>query len=266
MTMAKPHPPPQLYAIRATAAPIAVVFAHRGPWFMIARWNLNANKVEPGTWFRGKIYQRRCDISPDGKFLYYFAMKGGQPFHAVSRVPWLTALALWRADSTYTNGSHFVSGRSKAAEWTPHQGTIAPLRKKHGLALASNETRAYAAERLRGWREHPEAAPRPRSDVFHENTPQWLVADQPGGESRLELRDEGYVRGRLEGRNPCYSLDGEPLVDVSWADWDRRGRLLIATRRGTLEIRNANNNIQHSCSLAQFVPDPRPSPAHAQRW
>ena len=68
--MAKPPPPPQLYAIRATAASIAVVFAHRGPWFMIARWNLDANKVEPGTWFRGRIYQRRCDISPDGKWLY----------------------------------------------------------------------------------------------------------------------------------------------------------------------------------------------------
>jgi hypothetical protein len=41
----KPPPPPQLYAIRATAAPTAVVFAHRGPWFMIALWNAR-NKLQ----------------------------------------------------------------------------------------------------------------------------------------------------------------------------------------------------------------------------
>lgn len=264
--MAKPGPPPQLYAIRATAAPIAVVFARRGPWFNIARWDLDANKIQPGAWFRGRIYQRRCDISPVGKWLYYFAMKGGRPFHAVSRVPWLTALALWHDDSTYTNGSHFVSGRRRAPKWTPDQGTIAPLGKKHGLSLAINETRPYAAEHLRGWRQHPEAPRRPSSDVFYEKTPQWLVADQPGGDGRLELRDEGYVRGPFEGRNPRYSFDGESLAEVSWADWDRRGRLLVATRHGTLEIRNANNNVQHSHSFVEFVPDPRPSPAHAHRW
>lgn len=264
--MASDARPPQLYAIRATAAPMVAVFAHRGPWFMLARWDVAANKIERGAWFRGRIYQRRSDISPDGELLYYFAMKGGHSFHAVSRMPWLTALALWKADTTYGNGSHFVAATKRADDWPPHEGTTAPLAKKYGLALAGNATVAYGVERRRGWRDHPEAPRRTASDTFHETTPQWLVCDQPGGSSRLELRDQGYASGRLEGRAPRYTLDGDALDGVTWADWDARGRLLVATRDACLEIRTANNKVRSSRSLADFEADPQPSPPRAQRW
>ncbi|MDQ3367972.1 MAG: hypothetical protein M3680_21310 [Myxococcota bacterium] len=264
--MLKPPAPPQLYAIRATAAPVAVVFAHRGRWFLVARWDLTSNTVEPGAWFRGRIFQRRADISPDGKLLYYFAMKGGHPFHAVSRVPWLTALALWHGDTTYGNGSHFAPARNRAPQWLPHEGSIEPLAKKYRYELVHNDSVAYGAERRRGWREHPDAVPRPRSDVYHEKTPNWLVCDQPGGASRLELRDQGYVSGRIEGRAPRYTLDGEPLDNVTWADWDQRGRLLVATREACLEIRSTTNRVTGSRSLADFVPDPDPPPGHARSW
>jgi hypothetical protein len=50
-------PRPQLHASRALAAPVAVVFAHRGPWFLIARWDLAANKVEQGAWFRSRAHR-----------------------------------------------------------------------------------------------------------------------------------------------------------------------------------------------------------------
>jgi hypothetical protein len=81
----------------------------------------------------------------------------------------------------------------------------------------------------------------------------------------LELRDEGYVSGRLEGRAPRYALDGEPLTDVVWADWDTRGRLLVATRDGRLEIRSSKNRVTHAVEL-DWDPTPSPSPASAQRW
>jgi len=264
--MTTPPPPPLLYAIRASAAPVAVVFAHRGPWFKVARWDLATNRVQRGAWFRGKIFQRRSDISPDGELLHYVAMKGGHTFHAVSRMPWLTALALWHADTTYGNGSHFTPARARSAPSHPHEGTIAPLAAVHHLQLTNNDSVAYGPERRRGWRDHPDAPRRPGSDTFHERTPQWLVCEQPAGKSRLELRDHGYVSGRLEGRVPRYTLDGEPLEDVTWADWDSRGRLLVATRSATLEIRTARNKIQSTRSLADFVPDPQPPPSRARGW
>ena len=94
------------------------------------------------------------------------------------------------------------------------------------------------------------------------------MRDRPGGDERLELRDNGYVRGRLEGRAPRYALDGESLTDVVWADWDARGRLLVATRAATVEIRTAKNKVTHSASLADdhWQPAPSAAPATARRW
>jgi hypothetical protein len=93
------------------------------------------------------------------------------------------------------------------------------------------------------------------------------VCDQPGGQGRLELRDHGYARERLEGRAPSYVLDGEPLANVTWADWDARGRLLVATREARLEIRSATNKVKGSRSLVDdFEPDPRPPPKSARHW
>ena len=112
--------PPRLYAITAAAAPVAAVIARTSGWFMVARWDLATGAVEPGAWLRGKIYARRCDLSPDGRLLYYFAMKGGKPFHAVSWLPWLTALALWRDNSTYTNGGFF----ERKADWPDQHPSV----------------------------------------------------------------------------------------------------------------------------------------------
>lgn len=259
--------------IPATAAPIAAVIARRGGWVLLARWDLRTARVEHGAWFRGTIYQRRCDVSPDGVWFYYFALKGGRAFHAVSRLPWLTSLALWRDDTTYGGGAHFeaVAARGAARGGVAFRdpaddGTIAPLTKHHGMRLVPHPAVPYSAERRRGWREHPHARPPAANDHFDERRAQWLVRDQPTGARRLELRDRGYQRGRFEGRAPAYALDGEPLEGVTWADWDRRGRLLIATREGSLEIRDHRGHLREACSLVGIAPDPRVAPSTATRW
>jgi hypothetical protein len=66
----------RLYVILARAAPIAVIF-RRGPsrWVQIVKWSTNTDTFEEGQWFHGRIYERRCDLSPDGRLLVYFAQK-----------------------------------------------------------------------------------------------------------------------------------------------------------------------------------------------
>lgn len=73
------HPsaiPCRLYAILARSAPVGVIF-RRGPtkWVQLIKWDTATDSVEPGQWFHGRIYERRCDLSPDGSKLIYFASK-----------------------------------------------------------------------------------------------------------------------------------------------------------------------------------------------
>jgi hypothetical protein len=67
---------------------------------------------EVGQWFKGRIYERRCDLSPNGRLLVYFAAKYRAPLYswtAVSRPPFLTALALWPKDDCWGGGGHFLT-------------------------------------------------------------------------------------------------------------------------------------------------------------
>jgi hypothetical protein len=68
----------RIYALLARSAPRAVIF-RRGPSkkVLLLGWNTATDEIEEGQWFRGRIYERRCDLSPDGKLLLYFAATSG---------------------------------------------------------------------------------------------------------------------------------------------------------------------------------------------
>jgi hypothetical protein len=115
--MPTPVFPCRLSVILAREAPVGVIF-RRGPsdWTQIIKWNTDADSFEPGAWFKGRIYPERCDLSPDGSLLIYFALnyavgRGDEDFPssytAISKVPWLTALAVWPNGGTYYGGGLF---------------------------------------------------------------------------------------------------------------------------------------------------------------
>ncbi len=60
----------------AAEAPVVAVF-RRGPtnWSHVGQWDLAGLRYNPGGCLRGRIFPRRCDLSPDGQFLAYFAHK-----------------------------------------------------------------------------------------------------------------------------------------------------------------------------------------------
>lgn len=43
----------------------------RGPSKSVATllWDRKRNTFHMGQWLKGRIYERRCDLSPDGKYL-----------------------------------------------------------------------------------------------------------------------------------------------------------------------------------------------------
>lgn len=126
----------------------------RGPsdWYHLIRWATDTDVLEHGAWFRGRIYEERCDLSPDGELFVYFALQGRRwqtsykgAWTAVSRPPWLHALGLWPQGHTWGGGGTFLTHR-KVALWScdlrahpDHPGTgleVVAGRPDAGAALA----------------------------------------------------------------------------------------------------------------------------------
>jgi hypothetical protein len=271
--------PPRLYALVAARAPVAAVF-RRGPsgWWHVGRWDLVSGDYAPGAWLHGGLYPRRCDLSPDGSLLLAFVMKRTVPgflepdppawpdtYFTVSKLPWLTALAGWRAPNAQGPGACFVEGppaNRPFALGDPDAGDATPLRRRYGLER--HPAGPYAAELLRGWTE--DAASDRRAAI--------LVKPRPDGRGRLVLRDTGTaLESAVEFRAPAYSLELShrlvQLEDAAWADWDPQGRLLVATRSGRLELRDPDDRglaVVRAHDLSALRPLPRPAPEWAQRW
>jgi hypothetical protein len=105
----------RLYAILARKAPLAVVF-RRGPskQVLLVLWHTDTDDFHEGQWLKGRIYERRCDLSPSGKKLIYFAASHKRPFYswtAISKPPFLTAIALWPKGDGWGGGGLFDSER-----------------------------------------------------------------------------------------------------------------------------------------------------------
>ena len=66
-----------------------------------------------------------------------------------------------------------------------------------------------------------------------------------------------------------FEADGELtlLQDLQWADWDRDGRLLVATRSGKLQVRQPMPaQILFEQDLSPLDPTPVPAPDWAAHW
>jgi hypothetical protein len=119
----------RVFGIGATAADVVAVL-RRGPsgWSHVGRWDIAARRYEPGSWLHGTLYPQRCDLSADGRYLCYFALKSnstwelGATYVAISRLPWLTALAAWRTPGTWTRGAHFVADAGRCDLGPPDAG------------------------------------------------------------------------------------------------------------------------------------------------
>lgn len=108
----------------AREAPFGLIL-RRGPSKQVCTigWNRANDTFELGQWFKGRIYEYRCDLSPDGEYFLYLAAnhkadwKGGwkpaRPgiWTAVSRAPYLKAVAFWGQEETFGGGGQFLGDR-----------------------------------------------------------------------------------------------------------------------------------------------------------
>jgi hypothetical protein len=286
-----PAPPPRLGFLQARHAPVAVIF-RRGPSKRVEliRWDTEHDVIERGHWYHGRIYNRRSDLSPDGTRLIYFANKFTartvndreytRAWTAISKPPWLTALALWPKGDCWWGGGLFENDRTvllnhRPDEATPHKDhqppkalKVRPNPKAHG------EDDPLYSERLTrdGW------------DLIDEwkvdflGLPEMFKTLQPERRQRRHLNSELAIEltRRLDGLKyrERFALLGTQgtlpnLERADWGDWDHRGRLIVL-RGGRLSVADVHDTrlspLRDLVDLTPDRPEPRVAPDWARRW
>jgi hypothetical protein len=270
--------PPRIYCIPAAEAPVVAVF-RRGPtnWSHVGRWDLAERRYEPGAWLRGRIFPRRSDLSPDGRLLCYFAHKPtatwghGEAYVALSKLPWLTALHAFGTCGTWTRGYYFTEDGG----WDDPEHVKLPIR----YGLRSIPVVQFANERRRGCEEAPDSPPRDPKDSWDQHRNARMQKRQPRGKCMLYVESVGWAGGEfgveqaVDGLRVRYSLESDgnlkQLDELQWADWDREGKLLVATRSGKLQVLNLDDDggkILFEQDLSLLERNPAPAPAWAHHW
>lgn len=110
--------PARLHGLLAAGAPVGVVL-RRGPSNAVCSvlWNRTTDTFELGQWVRARIYEFRSDLSPDGRYLIYFARNARWrsethgSYTAVSRAPWLKAVVFYGKGNCWHGGGLFTADK-----------------------------------------------------------------------------------------------------------------------------------------------------------
>ncbi|MEQ8718130.1 MAG: hypothetical protein RIE08_11040 [Acidimicrobiales bacterium] len=281
MTVSEPPAyTPRIYCIVAERRPVVAVIA-RGPsdWVRVGRWDVDGAHYEAGAWFHGRLFPQRSDLSPDGRWFLYTAQKpgadwaAGEIYSAISRLPWLHALAAWGAGTTYTRGARFDAHSQGTCELgQPDVGSV-PLVARLGIRL--HAPIQFAVERHHGWTEAPDTPPRADGGPWDEQRPVTMVRRRPGADEQLRVTGV-YAAFRTGPHDPSalrYDLvtarGVTSLHEAQWADWAHDGRLLTATTDGALtlsELRGGEPEVTWRHDLGSARPDPSAPPPEARSW
>jgi hypothetical protein len=239
----------RLHVLLASEAPVGLVI-RRGPSKSVATilWNRTSDEFQLGQWLKGRIYERRSDLSPDGRYLLYFAMNGkwqseaAGSWTAVSRAPFLKALALlpkgdcWHGGGLWTGvGEYWLNGGSghkvlrdtnlvrRDTQWHPHEnyggecpGVYYPRLIRDGWTM--KEVNAGKRNVTRVVFEKPCAGGWVLRKVAHAE-----VGASPG---------KGCYWDEHELIEPSSGVS-VPKPRWEWAEWD--GQRLVRTTEGRLE-------------------------------
>jgi hypothetical protein len=287
----------RLYALIAKHAPVGVVF-RRGPskQVLLCKWDLRSDTFEHGQWFKGRIYERRCDLSPDGELLIYFAASYKSPLRswtAVSRPPYLKALMLWKKGDGWGGGGLFSSPRQILLNHRSNE-----MIRADGLKLPESFSIKPLGEHS-GWGEDDPIWPtrlvrdgwKPAQGSGH-SKPDWgakmrwkldppIIWQKPHPlwPERYTLRKS--IRGIHERNGPWYLIDYDlqkhngksaAIGRCDWADWAPNGDLLFAQSGCIYRLsprRRKFGPIELSRTIADFNAlefEPVAAPAKATEW
>lgn len=229
--------PARLHILPAKRAPIAAVIRRKpSKRFHILRWDTSTDEVTSGSWFRGKLYPLRSDISFNGNWLTYLALgASGDTWNGICRLPWLKTVAEGSNNGTWFGGGYWFSARElRLNNWKPDSRVKLPFRVTTYMPpYGEDEGVLYQRMERDGWmRVGPFGKLRKLPDtrkyrVECVKDPGWSW--QP---SRRHPVLRAYFLGYFgKGREFLFNLPEYPAIldaKVQWACWDSQGSLLVA--------------------------------------
>ena len=256
------------------AQTIVILQRKRAKLFHVITVNTEKHWVKSGSWFRGKLYVMKCDVSFDGKFMVYLATgTSGKSWSGLCRLPWLKTLVDAEGIGTNGGGGYFarqdvlttnVWGQKKispAAEipFTLKDQSLNPHgRDERGAIFLKLERDGF--ERLgTNWG---------KEERIKEPSYRVICTEDDGYGKRpsvhhpqLKVRYLGYNE---HGYQFAFSLDEHPelVKGASWATWDVDGNLWVA-RPGIVEqftLKDMNRGTpSFSLDVDQFEPPSKPA-------
>jgi hypothetical protein len=281
----------RIFVLFARKSPTAVIF-RRGPskWVQLVKWNTKTDVFEPGQWFHGRIYERRSDLSPNGSLLVYFAQKiEGRTLEdseytyawtAISRPPYLTALALWPKGDCWHGGGLFEDDKTLVLNHKPEVAKPHPNHMPQGIRVnlkegVCGEDDPLFSERLQrdGWNLKQEWK------VENRGYPNMYLTRQPEIREKVDADGSQVIRLMRSIEVLDYAeefvvtksgqSDVTELCRASWADWDQQGRLVFA-RDGKIFAGRLGDDGQlierELTDLNSSKPEPVSAPDWAARW
>ena len=228
--------PARLRLLPALAAPIAIILRRKpSKLYHVMLWRTDTDEIEHGSWFRGRIYEDMCDISPDGRWMAYFAIGGSsmgpRSWSALCRPPWLRA-ALYHQATGHVWGERGIfrpDGRVDAINWSvPLKSDVDPAELKDAPKIIFNPPGTWPPQHATLLRDGFTLQSQTKSNPLHSHLMLQPTPEHPA--IRLFNPRSTTGRGRIEVDGLDLALD--PARD--WACYDSRGHLLIA-RLGRVE-------------------------------
>lgn len=230
--------PARIHIILAREAETALVI-RRGPSNEVCTllWDRSNDIFTMGQWFRGRLYERRCDLSPDGRHFIYFVFKGKddpvtkESWTAISRTPYLKATGLWPHGGAWNGGGLFMSNESywldtfwlnkTDALMTPPDLQLhreAPFHNKDGGECPGVY---YIRLQRDGWRLASESSDQDdHLSIFEKRLPDgWILRKVAHATIKHPVGKGCYFDTHsLHHRQSKIDVD---CPDWEWADWDR---------------------------------------------
>lgn len=244
----QPRTTARLHLLAAKEKPIAVILRRKpSKCYHVIKWNTQTDDLVHGSWFRGRVYEARCDLSWDGRWMVYMAMgDNGETWNGICKPPWLKTYADVPNYGTWAGGGVFIEkDKLLANDAVFQEKSLANLPPHSHFSfkvehLASGgETFPIIEYRLArdGWTREGKH-PKEREFRLKHSTYATYCKNDPGWSWRPTRKHPAlrmYYRGYMTGGYTFeFELEGSDLLDVEtdWATWTSKGDLITARHGG----------------------------------